>query len=545
MDGKRLWLFALLVALALQSPAARLDEYQILAYKVKPAVIRVVAIVFVEYRHISANNEQVNGNVALGGTGSGFIVNADGYLVTNGHVIDRVYWYENNPDVFIGNVLPTVVYQIMRKEGFNDITRELVDKWVDNRKFQVTNHKTFKRVILSNGDMREFEVKRYSPAIDQGGKDVGILKIEKANLPVVNLGDSSRVELQEEIQTFGFPGAADLDGVMGYYLNPKSSLQVTVNRGRISSLKQDVRGVPLIQTDAALAPGNSGGPAVNRSGEVIGITTFAGGEVDDFGNFRQIQGFNFIVPVNTIKEFIADVGIDVNRGSPFNDIYYKALDHVWNENWIEAGREVDNALNLMNDSPDLRDLKEKITIEVKNLPWLVKQWKENQTLFIVALAILVLLAVVVFVLTRSRHPASTDLPAMKAPAPPRTRPAAASVPAPVADTQALERRGDKTLVLFGHIEVFVDDRKIGTYPVTENAVTLGRDPARAGVVIQEAIVSKLHCTVFVRENAAWVSDPGSTNGTYIGEQRISEQPLRDGDVVMLGKKGSVRFVYRH
>ena len=519
--------------------SAKLDEYQILAYRIKPAVIRVVAVVLVEYTYIDQNNVSRSGSTALGGTGSGFIFNPEGYIVTNGHIIDRVYGYENNAGTFVNDVSPYVIHQIMRREGLNQITPESRSNWALNRRFTVVNSKTFKKVILSNGEMIDFEIKRYSQTIDQGGKDVGILKIERSNLPAVNLGDSAKVELQEEVQVFGYPGAADVDGIMGFYLNPKSSLQVTINLGRISSKKQDYRGVPLIQTNAVVGSGSSGGPAVNKSGEVVGVTTYGSGEVNEFGEFRQVQGSNYLIPINSVKEFIRDVGVETNKRSAFNDIYFKALDHVWNEEWYEAGREVDSLLNLFGDSPDLMELKQKITIEIQNMPWWRKMWKENKVAFILGIVIIVLVILFLYLILESRRKSSPPVAPGK-----RVEPADEKQKIDAIATQDAHQTEEKTIRLYGSVEIFVDEQKLGRYPVTDTPLTIGRDPGRSGVIIQDPIVSKLHCSILVRNDVAMIQDNDSTNGTYFKDQKIVEKVLEDNDVILLGKRGTIQMIFR-
>jgi serine protease Do len=514
--------------------SVQLDEYQVLAYKIKPAVIRVVAVVVVEYTYIDQNNASRNGSMALGGTGSGFIFNREGYIVTNGQVIDRVYGYENNADAFINDVSPYVIHQVMRKEGFNQITPDIRRDWAQNRHFAVVNSRTFKKVILSNGETIDFEIRRFSPSMERGGKDVGLLKIERNNLPVVNLGDSSEVELQEEVQVFGFPGAADIDGVMGFYLNPKSLLQVMINVGRISSKKQDYRGVPLIQTNVVVGPGSSGGPAIDKNGEVIGVTTHAGGEVDEF---RQVQGVNFLIPVNTVKEFIRDIGVEINKGSMFNDIYFKALGHVWNEDWYEGGREVDSLLDLFNDSPDLKELKQKIAIGIEHMPWWRKLWKENRVAFVIGIFIVVLVILFFFLIFGSRRKPGTSAE-KEAKGDEKPMPAAI-------DTQVAPKTEERTMRLLGNIEIFIDDQKMGRYPVTEDSLTIGRDPAKAGIVIPDPIVSKLHCSIFIRDNSVVIKDHESTNGTYFQDQKVAEKILNENDVILLGKRGSIKIVFHN
>lgn len=97
--------------------------------------------------------------------------------------------------------------------------------------------------------------------------------------------------------------------------------------------------------------------------------------------------------------------------------------------------------------------------------------------------------------------------------------------------------------LHGKIEVFVGDQPISTYLVTDNPLPIGRDPGQALVIIQEPIVSKLHCQVFARNGEVFVKDLHSTNGVYVNEEKVLERLIQDGDAIFLGKKGTVRIIY--
>ncbi|HNX96928.1 MAG TPA: trypsin-like peptidase domain-containing protein [Candidatus Aminicenantes bacterium] len=522
-------IIAFLLATATLS-AARLDQNQINAYRVQPAIVRVVSFVVVQYSYLDPNRETRNRNELLGGTGSGFIINEEGYVVTNGHVVAPVRQYETDRQKYLDGVVPAIVQAVMGSEGFSDIKDDLAAKWIEARQFSITNAKVYKKVILSNGDDSDYEIKSFSPAIDEGGKDVAILKIEKNRLPVVMLGDSEKIELQDDILTVGYPAAAD--DPQGSYLNPKSNLTATVNNGKVSAKKMDVKGVPIIQTNAAISGGNSGGPAFNREREVIGITSFGS---------TQAQGFNFIIPINTVKEFIRDVGVEFNRGSAFNTVYYQALDAVWNEKWYDAERKVDEALVYMNNSPDLLALKGRVTAEKARLSWLTKMWYENQLVLILGVFFLLLVLVLLVMLLRRGRSRAGAVPVTPVPAAP---PAAKPVVPPVADTRETSGAAvAETVVLLGSIEVLVGGQRVVTHPVTDRPLTIGRDPSQAEVVISEPIVSKLHCSVIATGEGVRIQDQGSTNGIYFGEERITEHLLRDGDEISLGKKGTVKLRY--
>ena len=109
------------------------------------------------------------------------------------------------------------------------------------------------------------------------GSDVALLKIsdDSYTFPSLNLGEASELKDGDSILVIGFPGI-----VSGSKSGPalidyeSSSAKATVTRGIVSSMKKDTQGNNLIQTDAVIGHGNSGGPAFNSKGEVIGIATY-------------------------------------------------------------------------------------------------------------------------------------------------------------------------------------------------------------------------------------------------------------------------------
>jgi S1-C subfamily serine protease len=151
-------------------------------------------------------------------------------------------------------------------------------------------------------------VKAYSPPIDpdalpKGGGvpakgkqmlDAAIIKIEMTDLPTVDLaGRATHVHLGENLYIIGFPGAV----LWHDFLSAESRAASSVTFGRVSGFKLDVNERWVIQTDASISWGNSGGPAFNRNGEVVGAATFITTSVE---GDQAIQGFNFLIPVQTI-----------------------------------------------------------------------------------------------------------------------------------------------------------------------------------------------------------------------------------------------------
>lgn len=155
------------------------------------------------------------------GVGSGFIISADGYVMTNAHVV----------------------------EGANEVYVTLTDK-------------------------REFKAKIIG--VDKR-TDVALVKIEGANLPRLTIGDSDKIRAGEWVVAIGSP----------------FGLANTVTAGIVSAKARDTGDyLPLIQTDVAVNPGNSGGPLINMRGEVIGINS------QIYSRSGGYMGISFAVPID-------------------------------------------------------------------------------------------------------------------------------------------------------------------------------------------------------------------------------------------------------
>lgn len=184
------------------------------------------------------------------GQGSGFIVDADGIVLTNAHVV----------------------------EGASEVGVTLPDG------------RSFTGKVLGADPLT----------------DVAVVKVVGSKLPVATLGDSSRVRPGEWAIAIGNP----------------LGLDNTVTAGIISAIQRtnavgEGQRVPYIQTDAAVNPGNSGGPLINDRGQVIGINTA----------IRQAPGagLSFAIPINTARQ-IADQILERGYAShPYIGVRLQAL----------------------------------------------------------------------------------------------------------------------------------------------------------------------------------------------------------------------------
>jgi S1-C subfamily serine protease len=145
------------------------------------------------------------------------------------------------------------------------------------------------------------------------GKDVAILKIEAIYTPTVVLGDDQSLTAGDRIFILGYPGAGTID--------EKEAIEASLTAGLVSARKTTAEGWDILQTDAAMSSGNSGGPVFNEAGEAIGIATF--GKIDP-ATGSPVQGANFVMPVSVIQEFLAEANVDPAQGE-VSQLYQKAI----------------------------------------------------------------------------------------------------------------------------------------------------------------------------------------------------------------------------
>ena len=124
--------------------------------------------------------------------------------------------------------------------------------------------------------------------------DVAVLKVEAADLPAATIGSSDDLVIGDMVVAIG---------------NPLGTLTATQTVGYVSGKDRDVTTdntiINMIQTDAAINSGNSGGPLFNMKGEVVGITTakYSGTS----GSGASIEGIGFAIPINDVTGIISDL----------------------------------------------------------------------------------------------------------------------------------------------------------------------------------------------------------------------------------------------
>jgi serine protease Do len=228
------------------APLAKLSSsFQSLAKRVSPAVVQIVT------RGYAPVQGEGAGTVATqSGTGSGIILDPEGYIITNAHVVQGAQWV-----------------RVLLSEDPQDTDDEGIATRPQGKMIPAT-------IVGIDSDT-----------------DLAVLKIDAKKLHFLELADSSKLHQGQLVMACGSP----------------LGLENTVSMGVISSVSRQIRpedAMVYIQTDAPINPGNSGGALVDTTGKVVGINTFiltqSGGS----------EGLGFAIPSNVVNNIFRQIKKD-------------------------------------------------------------------------------------------------------------------------------------------------------------------------------------------------------------------------------------------
>ncbi|MFZ8927274.1 MAG: S1C family serine protease, partial [Candidatus Nanopelagicales bacterium] len=177
------------------------------------------------------------------GTGSGFIIREDGYILTNNHVT----------------------------AGGSDIT-----------------------VTFSDGEVLDATLVGANP-----GYDLAVLKVNETGLPAVSLGSSNALEVGDTAIAIGSP--------LGLQGTVTAGIVSALNRPVTAGGEGELAFINAIQTDAAINPGNSGGPLVDGNGAVIGVNSAIAALGAGLGGQPGSIGLGFAIPIDTAARIASEI----------------------------------------------------------------------------------------------------------------------------------------------------------------------------------------------------------------------------------------------
>jgi len=539
----------------------------------KPAVVRIIDGAAGKIWFQIPGYQGQSFDLSVVSLGSGFFISSSGYIATNAHVVSMTHDGEEKAKQAL---FWQLVNQIAKQAGKEPRSiANFVDEHSTLQSFQLFHH-----VIIPDGSAYPFEIKQYGAPTGESndqGKDVAVIKIEVKNAPVLKLADSEKVQLQDHVTVIGYPGAADTFN--SGLLSSKSSLEATINDGKISAKKTATSGAPILQTNTAATHGNSGGPVLNDANEVIGLLTFRGDTV----NGQEVSGFSFIVPSNTVMEYVKSAGATNDLG-PTDNFYREGLGYYWDQYYSSAIPKFEEVKRLFPQHSEVDRLiqssqqakaegKEKSAFPV----WIVIV----VVAVVLVLLFLLIVAIAGIVIAKKRKKGKKEGPGPAtgpadggrphhAPTPsPTPSPAAArahspSPPPPAPAPHIMAADQGMTVDLSRTVALTADDN---AFPPNYGAIHfvsgplsgqrfeikaagdfIGRDGGSSQIVIGDPRISKRHVWIGVKNGRVVIEDQNSRNGTFVNDPRsarVTEIPLNPGDTVILGESDVARFEYQN
>ena len=302
-------------------------------------------------------------------SGSGFFVSNDGYIGTNGHVA-----VTTPLDIIIGDALtlyatkgdPRYFNQLMNMTKLkpSDVPADATDKekvglyvdamyTIDTSRITVSNNvqnllvgvtrrtPDITALIKATNDRKAFsgdenvvaaKVAAYDYRANDGyngfkASDVAIIKVEGSNFPVVKLGSIDTLRQGADLLILGYPGNASTNGIV-----ESTSSDATLTTGKVSAIKNaSGSDKKLIETDTTIGHGNSGGPAIDSEGDVVGIATYT---ADGSGSGDGV--YNYIRDIKDFQDLVAKNNISIDTTSKTQDEWQKGIDNFYSSHYSKA-----------------------------------------------------------------------------------------------------------------------------------------------------------------------------------------------------------------
>src|SRR5215469_7160310 len=297
----------------------------------KPAVVRIITVLNGQLTvHFSPTQSvtfpQGGNGYSIGLSGSGTFITAQGDILTADHVINPPH---ADLDQFLQQQAAQDVANYMNQTlkvnppiTPDQVTAELTSGQLASDTQYSTPQS---RVYLSTDftgplnvqDIQNVPANQFAP-VDKIEKeslvnqsDVAIIHVSNMNdLAMVQLGNSSNVQQQDNLTIIGFPGNGDIAGNTATDL-----LTLSVNKVFVSSMKTTNTGTPVIQVGGNVEHGDSGGPALDDQGNIVGIVSFGAAGPGST---------SFLQASNSAQRLVQSLGLDTTPG-PFQKAWSQAF----------------------------------------------------------------------------------------------------------------------------------------------------------------------------------------------------------------------------
>ncbi len=309
-------------------------------------------------------------------TGTGWFVDGRGFLLTNAHVVEPAHrlppWVTH--EMKKKAIDQACVEPALRARGLmrgqrpdleDQIRRQASDLALTSAKVTAFPRVT---VMLSNGTKLPAEVKKFSPPLlldnsgrpfPDSGRDLALLRVKDGIYPTIRLSKRDS-QIGDPVHILGFPGVV----LSHELLNQSAALEASVTNGAVSGFKQDAIGQDIVQTDAAAAHGNSGGPAVTDDASLVGVMTF----ISLSSSGSEVQGFNFLIPAKDVAKFLRGTEVTQPGESPFNPVWAAGIKALLDGHYSAAAAKFREANKIVPGLTDVKRLLAEAEEKVKNPP---------------------------------------------------------------------------------------------------------------------------------------------------------------------------------
>lgn len=332
-----------------------------------PAVVKIYNAYCMD---ISIDGKAYGTGYCSAASGSGFFLSQDGYLATNGHVAsvtpldlvitDAINEYVNkgepkyldyllsltalkSSDIPSGatstqilGIMVDAMYKLdaTRFTATNDVENLLVQVTPKNPDITALLQDTKDRTAYTAADTSVLKAKlvaadyRANDGYDGfKASDVAIIKVDGENFPIVKLGSINTAVQGSDLSILGYPGNASDNGIVD-----STSSEATLTTGKVSSIKNaSGSDKKLIETDATIGHGNSGGPALADDGEVVGIATYT---VDGSGSGNGV--FNYIRDIKDLTDLASARNITFDTNSATQAAWQEGIANFYTSHYSKA-----------------------------------------------------------------------------------------------------------------------------------------------------------------------------------------------------------------
>ncbi|GHO85530.1 trypsin-like peptidase domain-containing protein [Dictyobacter formicarum] len=292
---------------------------------VQPAVVRIITAVPGQLSvHFPPSKDvtfpqQSNGTYEIDLSGSGTFITSQGDILTADHVVSPPKNQEMNSALYTRAAQDIANYINTNQKGSTQVTSDQVVQQLSSGQLKstptfqspsisvflstaytgLTNATDFKSLPSGVG-VNVDKIEKESPSDQQ---DTAIIHVPITDTLSVPLGDSTNVHPQDKLTIIGFPGNADVSKA------PDSLLTSSLNQIYVSSLKTSNSGAPLIQVGGNVEQGDSGGPALDNNGNIVGIVSF--GTLNTSGGQN---GTSFLQASSSAQSMIKALNLDTKAG---------------------------------------------------------------------------------------------------------------------------------------------------------------------------------------------------------------------------------------